>query len=333
MPTWPSPSKKTRSPGCELVARDRDAVSRTAHRTSAAARRRPARTPTSRGPSSRSRRARSRPTRTACRAARARCRRRRCASAAARRPCPPPARSPRRRRPCPAAAAARRWCWATMRACAIRAICSCRACSACTICAIWPLIEESSRCCSPIFDSIDCFAAARSATRLLLRARAARERCAVSLHRSPERPSPAPATRASSAVTLFALSMRLIMSSRLLRAEDHLERRVLIGRVERHEPLRDRALARLEVPLRDRAARGGSRARSRLNLRELAVRRVVLRARALERVGRAVWSCPMTPVAPRRAWTRSKGPQTPELRPAEPDRSRRERTAPAPAYE
>ena len=106
-----------------------------------------------------------------------------------------------------------RWA-AAARACAACAICSCRACSAAIIEAIWPLIEESSDCCCASFEAIACFAAARSATTRCwlalavvsaarLRWTAFRNVCTW------------PSTFASRFVTLFALSRRLIMSSRL----------------------------------------------------------------------------------------------------------------------
>ena len=70
----------------------------------------------------------------------------------------------------------------------------------------------------------------------------------------------------------------------VLRAEDHLERRGLIRRVERDEALRDRALALVQVALRDLQL-VAILAQVALDLRKLCGRSVVLRARALERVG------------------------------------------------
>ena len=68
-----------------------------------------------------------------------------------------------------------------------------------------------------------------------------------------------------------------------LRTEDHLERGLLVRRVERDEALRDRALARAQVVLRD-AELHAVLLQVVLDLRELCGGSVVLRPRALERV-------------------------------------------------
>ena len=67
-------------------------------------------------------------------------------------------------------------------------------------------------------------------------------------------------------------------------SENHLERRLLVGPVERDEPLRDHPLARLQVVLRD-VQLATVLPQVALDLREPCVRGVVLRACALERVG------------------------------------------------
>ena len=69
-----------------------------------------------------------------------------------------------------------------------------------------------------------------------------------------------------------------------LRAENDLERRFLIRRVQRNEALRDRALPDLEVVLRD-AQLTPVLTHVALDLRQLRTRCVVLRPRALERIG------------------------------------------------
>ena len=142
------------------------------------------------------------------------------------------------------------------------AICSCRAACAASICAISPLSDESSR-----WRSRD--------LRLdrLLRGRALRDEpllgCALLREQL--------AVRFTAVWKCFTWPSTLRVERRdalravhardhvveALRAEDHLERRGLLRRVERDEALRDPRWLGVQVVLRDAAARDGSRARSR----------------------------------------------------------------------
>ena len=263
----------------QLVAARPARRSRTARTTSAAARRRPARRRTSRGPSSRSR-----PARPAPDVRRAELPHRDADDAAVGRRRRDDRRRRRRRRETPttvvgACACARRCCCARAapgpRARAARW----RAASRRSSRAISPLIEESSAAARASCDSIDASRAARSATTSLPAGRA-RSRAVV-------------AALAPPCGTCFTCADDLRVQLRdavrgvdpvdhvveALRAEDHLERRGLSRRVERHEPLRDRALARLQVAAWRCAARAVL-AQVALDLRELDVREVVLRPRS-----------------------------------------------------
>ena len=123
------------------------------------------------------------------------------------------------------------------------------------------------------------------------------------------------------------------MSSRLLRAEDHLDRRGLLGGVERHEPLRDHALARLQVVPCD-AQLTLVLAQVALDLRAAgpSTRRTASEpARAESERSR---SCPITCCASARFDATTKGRQTQGLPPPRRCRSPRERTAPPqPTYD
>ena len=121
------------------------------------------------------------------------------------------------------------------------------------------------------------------------------------------------------------------MSSRLSRAEDHLERRGLAGLVERDEPRRHRALAGHEVVLGD-AAFHAVLAHVPLDVRELELREVVALNRGLERCLEAVQ------LGQRRSrlglFRANRGvAQTPGVPRRARDKSLLERTAPAPACE
>ena len=105
-------------------------------------------------------------------------------------------------------------CCTRKRSAAARAIAICRARSAATSREISPWIDEYSCCSCASFDSIECFAAARAATTRACSAFA-------SFNFAPARVTvvrncfTCASTDASSAVTDFALSIRVIMSSRL----------------------------------------------------------------------------------------------------------------------
>ncbi len=125
---------------------------------------------------------------------------------------------------------------------------------------------------------------ARATTRCCC-ARAPCEQLAAALHRRAERLH-LRRTCVSSDVTLFALSMRLIMSSRLVAPRIDLERRVLspscTASTRRCAIV---LLARLQVAASRCAARGGSRAGRAGSARAVTSRRSTAGSRALERVG------------------------------------------------
>ncbi len=175
-----------------------------------------------------------------------------------------------------------RWA-AAARAWAACAICSCRACSAAIIEAIWPLIEESSDCCCASFEAIACFAAARSATTRCWLALAVVSCGPVALDGLAERLHLAEHVRVEvrDALRVVEAVDHVVEAPR---PEDHLERRGLLGRVERDEPGRDRALALPEIVTCDTKF-ALVLLQVALDPLQLGVRGVVLRARPLERVG------------------------------------------------
>ena len=104
----------------------------------------------------------------------------------------------------------------------------------------------------------------------------------MTLHRGPERLHLREDARVERGDALCAVHA-IDHVVEILRAEDHLERRCLIRRIERDEALRDRALALVEVALRDPELMTVL-AQVVLNPCQLRIRRVVLRAGTLERV-------------------------------------------------
>ena len=129
-----------------------------------------------------------------------------------------------------------------------------------------------------------CLAAARRATTLRLRRTSVREQRTVTLHGGAERLHLREDSRVERGDALRAVHA-VDHVVEVLRAENHFERRRLVRRVERRRgALRSCVWLSCRLSLRDLQLMTVL-AQVALNLRELRCRRVVLRARALERVG------------------------------------------------